>query len=208
MSSEEISQLAAGLPGWFPKSPQTNNYKVLVAVGNSAADRVAEIADVQDAVRVQDADTIEQLAELATPVGVTHRENEPIETFRTRIIAAYQALTSEGTANDLIVRAATLLDVSPESISYADSAEAGVIVLSVPGQAVNDLSISVSEFVNILSDLISAGYRLESTTLGTLEYISPAEYDSGTYNTSAGYDGLDINDDPIGSGGTYSGILR
>ena len=208
MNQDEVAKLTAGLPGWFPKSPQTNNYRVLVAVGESAADRVAEIADVQNAVRVQDAETIEQLEKLAAPVAITHREDEPIETFRTRVIAAYQSLTAEGTIDEMIVRAATLLNIPLTAIKYEESTEAGVVILSVPKNAVNNLSISVSEFMAILSDQIAAGYRIESTTLGTLEYISVSEYDAGTYDTAAGYDTLDGSDQPTGSGGTYSGMLQ
>lgn len=208
MSEKETRSLANGLPGWIPKSPESNNYKVFVAVGNSVADRVAEIDDVQMAVRVQQADSIAELEKLAVRVGITHRENENIETFRTRIIAAHQLLTSEGTINDLIVNAATLLDVDVEQVKYEESTEPGVVIFTIPSQAVANLNISVSEFINTLENQVAAGYRLETTTRGTLDYISVDEYTNATYDTTKGYDTLDVNGDPTGNGGTYSGLLR
>lgn len=207
MSINEIESLAAGLPGYFPKSPDTNNYKTLVAVGNSAESSVLDIDDVADATTVQNADSIEELNELAKAVSLNHRENESIETFRTRVIARYQALTSEGTGNDLLKNASTILNVPVEQIKFSDSPEPGLVIMTFPLAAINELSISVTDFVTALEQQLAAGYRLNSQSRGTLSYISESEFTGATYDSTKGYDGL-TGGVPDGQGGTYSGLLQ
>lgn len=222
--SGEYSQsgvyLLRRLPPWMPKHEDTGNFKLLDTVG-LAIDRLDnDIETANTASTVQDAETIDQLEELAKLVDLPSYENEPQEKYRSRVVAEFQTMTTEGTAADIITNAATLLGVEATEIKYTQLNENGAVSLGVPGNALDNQDISDSEFVEIITKHSAAGYRVEATVRGTFTYLSDSDY-SGPYDSAnggydntqlssdatLGHDGLDSNNDPKDNGGTYAGLL-
>lgn len=206
--SSDIGQdLVEGLPPWMPKDESTGNYKLLDVVGSMFDDIEQDIDGVDRATTVQDADTVDQIAELAKLVELPSKDGEPLEKYRTRTTAEFQTLTSEGTAKDLITNTAILINVSPEDIGLQPLAENGAVVITLPVSSLNDLSLTGSELVEIISKHTAAGFRVEAAERGTFSHITPTEYNNGNHDSTKGYDGLDSNGDPQDTGGTYSGLL-
>lgn len=196
------------LPSWMPTADHTGNFKLLDVVAR-AIDRLdGDIQDVDNAVTVQHAESIPQLEQLAKLVALPPNEGEPREKYRSRVIADFQTLTSEGTPTDLIENAATILDVNPTSIGYRKLSENGAVELAVPGSALDSLALSDQEFVTIIGNHAAAGFRVEATVKGTFTYITPTDYSNNDHDPSKGYDGLDSNGDPKNNGGTYAGIIE
>lgn len=208
MEPTNAEKLAAGLPEWLPRGPETDNAKLLESVGD-ALDRIeSDYREVGNAIHPQTAGTIEQLEKIAARMGVEHRPNEAKETYRIRTIAAHQLLTTGGTLDDTIGNLATILDIDPAAIVLEEMIEPGTIPIQIPNEALSNVGLLPETLNSIIKDQSAAGYRPLITTSGTLEYISAAEYDAGTYDSSAGYDGLDVGGTPTGEGGTYGDLLE
>lgn len=206
MSLSNGEKLLTGLPFWLNTAENSTNRDLMLAFGESFDRLDADLDSVDSESTVQHADTLAALEKLAELVDVNHRANESKETYRIRIISAYQALTSEGTKNDILSSAATLLGVDESALTITDTSEPGVLNLSIPESALDTLAVSNSDFVETLENQLAASYRITSTVVGTLKYISKADYLAGTYDTTKGYDHLD-GGSATGEGGTYSGLL-
>jgi hypothetical protein len=200
-------KLLTGLPFWLNTAENSTNRDLMLAFGESFDRLDADLDTVDSESTVQHADTLAALEKLAELVDVNHRANESKETYRIRVISAYQALTSEGTKNDILTSAATLLNVDESTLTIEDTSEAGVLNLSIPESALDTLAVSETDFIESLENQLAASYRITSTVVGTLKYISEADYLAGTYDTTKGYDHLDVGGDPTGEGGTYSRLL-
>jgi len=196
------------LPPWMPKDESTGNYKLVDTIGRALGRLESDVQTLDEAVTVQEANTIDQLRRLAQLVGVPPRENEPVEQYRARVIAEYQKMTSEGTPAHVINNAATILDCSPSEIGYEKLAENGVARLDVPGTALDQVSLDQNEFVSIITEHAAAGFRIEATIRGTFTYVTPTEYQNSNFDSSRGYDGLDSNGNPKDNGGTYAGLIE
>lgn len=195
------------IPGWMPSDTSTGNFKLLDTVGH-AIDRLdADIEDVDNASSVQDAETVAQIEELAKIVTIPSEQNEGTDKYRSRVVVEFQQLTNEGSTEELINNVATILDVDPTKIHFRKIAH-GEVTLTIPGNALDALSITSSEFVDIAQDLAAAGFNLDSIRRGTFTYITPTEYNNATFDASKGYDGLDANGDPKDNGGTYAGLIE
>lgn len=206
METTNAERLAAGLPEWLPRGPETDNAKLLEAVGD-ALDRIeTDMREVQNATHPQTAGTIDQLSKLGSAVGVSPRPGEGKESYRIRVMAAHQLLTSSGTAGELIDSLATLLNINPRSMKFLEMTEPGTIPLTVPSEALAEIGISTTDMNDILASQSAAGYRTIISESGTLKYISKADYDAANYDPTKGYDSLE-NGSPTGEGGTYGGII-
>jgi hypothetical protein len=195
------------IPGWMPTDRTTGNFKLLDTVGH-AIDRLdGDIDDLDKATTVQDAQTIDQLEQLAKLVDLPSQQGEGKEKYRGRLIAEFQQMTNEGTAGELIRNVATILDIEVEKIGFR-KVDHGVVQLTVPGEALDSLSITSSEFVTISGELIAAGFNLRAIRRGTFTHISPTTYNNGNSDPTRGYDGLDTNGDPKNNGGKYAGLIE
>jgi hypothetical protein len=197
-----LDELIADLPASLPTSPDTNIYAANVPVANAIEATETDIASVKNAVAVQTAESIDQLAELAKLVGVRHEGDDSLETFRLKTLGAFQLLTCGGTRNEIIKNAAEILNVSPEAFEYSQQTP-GQFSLNVPGDALTGNSLESADFADILQQQAAAGFRLDVSEAGTLRYITEAEYLAGDYDPTKGYDSLTGD----GNGGTYSGLL-
>lgn len=206
MEATNAEKLAAGLPDWLPRGPETDNSKLLESVGD-ALDRIeTDFRDVQNAVHPQTANTIDQLEKIGARMGINYRAGESRESYRIRVMAAHQLLTTGGTADDILGNVSTLLNISPESMVFLEMTEPGTVPVTVPGEALSEFGLSTENLNSILKDQLAAGYRPIITESGTMEYISEADYNAGTYDSTKGYDGL-VGGQPTGEGGTYGKLI-
>jgi hypothetical protein len=206
-TSESGEYILRRIPGWMPTNRDSGNFKLLDTVGH-AIDRLDEDIDSLDiATTVQEAETVDQLERFAELVDLKPKQGEGKEKYRSRLISEFQQMTNEGTTRELIENTATILDVEPEKIGYEKTAH-GVIELTVPGNSLDSLAISSSEFVTITGEMIAAGFNLSAVRRGTFTYITPTKYNAGNHEAEKGYDGLDSNGEPKDNGGTYAGLIN
>jgi hypothetical protein len=203
--------LVAQLPAFMPKDDESGNYKLLAPIAAAVKNTKDDIETVDRSLRVQHADTIEELDKLAAQVGLQSRQGESIEHYRARIMAEFHAITSEGTVANLLDGIAAILDIEIEKITYTEThtSSGGSARISVPLSKLDALALSNAEFRDIVDGLMPASYRLDVYRSGTFTYISETDYNDGTFthDTTKGYDGLDTNGDPKDTGGTYAGVL-
>lgn len=205
-----IEWLVDTLPTFMANDETSGNWHLMTPIGNQMDTLDADIESVDRGTFVQNADSIDQLEELARMVETVHRDGESKEHFRSRIFARYQLNTAEGTLRDLMQSVATILDTDIETIGYEDYGQGGIVGLILPGQKVKAINLSTAEIANILNDLAPAGYEVVGKTKGTFLYVTPATYnDTDTdWSNYEGYDGLDSNGDAKGNGGSYAGIVN
>lgn len=203
---KNTEDLVRGLPSWMPNDPGSGNFNLLDSIGR-AIDRLdADIRSTDRAASLQEAQSIGEVETLAYPVETKPKSGESLEKYRLRTMAEFQTITTEGTINEILLNAATLLGVD-SSLLYYEQLAPGHSAIRVPMAAIDNLALNGSAFAENLKSQNAASYRLDITVSGTFTYISPDDYTAGTHDSTIGYDGLDANGDPIGSGGTYSGVL-
>lgn len=207
-TSDSGEEIFRRLPAWMPTTESSGNFKLLDPVGR-AFDRLKEDIDgVDNATTVQNAESIEQVQKLAKLVEVTPKSNESLEKYRKRVISEFQNATSEGDIPGLFENVSTLLGLKVSQIGYFESSENGSFILSVPGDSIDNAAVTQSEFSEIITDQVAAGFRADIQSRGTFTYLTPAEYNNNEHDPSKAYDGLDSNGDPKGDGGTYAGVLN
>lgn len=218
--AESLDDLLRHLEDFVPRSPTSGNTKLLNSVAHEIDSVQGDIQDVENATKVQHAETIAGIRELAKLVELKPKKNEGKEKYRSRAIAEFQKLTSEGTARDVLNNSATILNIEPSKINYNKLDENGAVQLGFPGSALDNLTMKDTEFQEIITKHAAAGFRLDVTRRGTFTYLSEADY-TGPYDSAnggfdstqlasdatIGYDGLDVNGDPKNNGGTYAGLI-
>ena len=198
-------KLVDSLPSYYPKDG--TNYKLLKVIGDMFDEHEKDIEKADKATHVQTAESIGQLEQHGKMMDIKPYNNEDKERYRARVIAEYQILTSEGSIYDLLQSISTIFKLDVTKIRYEELSERNILV-SLPRTAVDESPLQTSDISEIFDKLIAAGGSVEGTTRGTLEYITPTEYTEATYDTQYGYDGLDTNGDPKGTGGTYSEYIQ
>lgn len=205
--SKNGAEILSALPPWMPDHESQGNFKLLDVIGR-AIDRIeGDVADVDNASNVQTAESVEQLRELATLVDLPPLDGESLEKYRTRSIAKYQTITTEGSAEQLLNNTATILETDISNIGYIDLDENGAIQLKLPGSAVDNSPLTTDELISNINNQSAAGFRVEASLKGTFTYITPTDYNNGNHDATKGYDGLDANGDPKDNGGTYAGLI-
>lgn len=207
---DEITRvLAGGLPGYYPGSDESSNYDLLEPIGKHLGESGNDITRIEDASSVEEARSIAELEELGKMVDTAPLENEPLEHYRARLIAEFAVSSGAGTIRSLIETAAGILDVSADQIDFNEPAggERGTAQVGLPGQQLEELGLSESFLIDILDQLVAAGYRLTAQVIGTFTYINPTDYASNAHDPDRGYDGLTEGGDPKDNGGTYAGLI-
>ena len=202
--------LAAQLPEYMPKDPNSGNFRLLSTIAERIDDLDSDISAVDRAKNAQTADTIEQLDHLARLVDLKPYQDETLEHFRSRVISEFQLVTSEGTVNDLLTATATILNTRVNSIRYTEqhTSGSGRCQVGVPSSKLSDIELSDTEFIEIVDQLIPSSYAVDVLLNGTFSYVSVSDYESGNFGRDYGYDGLDSGGDPKNNGGTYAGVLE
>jgi hypothetical protein len=206
-NSDSGEEILRGLPGWMPTEPGSGNYNLLDAVGQSIDDLNDDIDALDKATTIQDAENVEQLEALASLVDLPRELNEEKEKYRARLIAKYQRLTNEASVEEIVKNSATILGVEKEKIG-ARKISHGSIEIKVPGESLDKHSLGNSDFSEIVSKMVAAGFSSSSVRRGTFTYITPTEYGNSNFESSRGYDGLDTDDNPKDTGGTYAGLIN
>lgn len=188
MADTNIEQIAAGLPIWMPRGPETDNYKLLKAVGDSLDRMEQDMRDVQNAIHPQNAGTLGELQKLGIRMGVTLRTGESKESYRARIIGRHQALTCGGSDEELLGNMAIILNTDVENITFGEMTEPGTVPMSIPGEALTNLSLSAEDVESIINAQTAAGYRVILSESGSLRYITEAQYNAADYDSTKGYD--------------------
>jgi hypothetical protein len=203
--------LAAQLPEYMPKDPQSGNFKLLSTIAERLESLDSDVQSVNRATSVHHADSLAQLERLADLVGLTPYTDETREHFRARVLAEFQSISSQGTVRNVLDGIATMLDTDITNIRYTEehTSAGGSARIEVPLQKLDSIAFDKSEFSNVIKELMPASYQINVLIRGTFTYISPAQYNdtSFVHNPDEGYDGLDTNGNPKGNGGTYAGIL-
>ena len=209
--------LAAQLPSFMPKDDASGNYKLLAGIAERVDFTKEDLVDINEAMTVQHANSIQELDRLGRLVDLPPQRDETLEHYRARLIAEFQLVTGEGTVKDLLIGAASILDTDIESIKYTEEHTSGAAhsQLEVPTSRLAELQFSNTEFASILNELVPASYVVSILQRGTFTYLSEADYSgSGSYNSAdlnsdatLGHDGLDGSGDPKDNGGTYAGIV-
>lgn len=201
--------LAAQLPEFMPKNPESGNYKFFSTIAERLDALDEDINSIDRATTAQHADTLEQLKYIAQLIDLKPYQNEEKEHFRARVLAEFQIVTSNGTVSDLLNATATILGITVEDIGYTEdyTTEAGSARLELPGSKLQQFSLTNGEFAEFAAELIPASYRLDILQRGTFTFISPADYTANNHDPNLGYDGLDTNGNPKNNGGTYAGVL-
>jgi DNA polymerase II large subunit len=202
-SSKSGERIFDRLPPWMPSEEGGGNYNLLDVVGKEVDVVEGDIETLDSATTIQDAESIEQVEEIAKLISVNHKDGETLEKYRARVSAEFRSVTNEGGVNELIESSAAILNIQPSTVDYKELSENGVVKLTFPRRALNTSKLTASELADIFSNHIAAGYRLESGVGGTFTFRTSSDGDDSTL----GYDGLDNNGDPKNNGGTYAGLL-
>ena len=207
-ASESGEEIFKQLPPWMPRTESSGNFKLLDVIGRGFDRLEDDISDVDKANNVQTAESIEQLRELAKLVDTPPTSDEGLEKYRRRVIVEFQNTTNEGDLPGILENVSTLLEIGKNEIEYSPGTERGAFILSVPSNAITSVSLTQSEFADIIGDQVAAGFRVNVRTRGTFTYITPTQYENNSHESSKAYDGLDSNGDPKDAGGTYAGVLN
>jgi hypothetical protein len=206
-SADDISrEIIDSLPAPFLKERDTNNHRTLHPIADGIADIGNDLNRVQIATQIANAETIDELQELANLVDVKHNSGEGLEAFRIRVLVAFNIITSEATIKELIAATVFVLDISPESIEIEENITPGVIQVTIPSAALSDLPLTQNELFSILSGIIAAGRTLEVLLDASLEYVTAQEWHNGRYSPDQGKGGLDSNGERIVRG-KYAGLI-
>lgn len=207
-ASESGKDILKGLPPWMPRTESSGNFKLLDVVGRGFDRLDDDVDDADDAVNVQTAQTVGQIEKLAGLVGVSKKTDESVDKFRRRVIGGFQETTNEGDIPGLFENISVLLELDKNDIHYSTGSENGAFIMSVPGNAIDSVSLTQAEFSDLLGDQSAAGFRADIQSRGTFTYLTPTEYNNNASDSSRGYDGLDSNGNQKDNGGTYAGVLN
>jgi hypothetical protein len=208
--SERGEEMAAALPFYVPSGDDSNNFKLLDAIGSALESVDSDVSAVDAANTVQTATTIDQLWELAKLVDLPPESNETVAHYRTRILVWFKLVTAEGTISDIMDALVALMpDLSIDQITYTRTNENGYVLFEVPQLAIDSLEVSHSELSRMMNENAAAGFRIAITydTNASFTYRTETEYNNTTNDTSLGYDELS-GGVPTNSGGTYAAMVH
>lgn len=218
--SEYGAEIIDKLPTYMARHPGSGNFKLLDVVGQLFDRTEADIKELDNATSVQEADSVEQLENLSQLVNLNPKDGTTLGKYRDRSIAEFQMMTSEGTAEDILGAASTILNIDIKRIDYRKLDENGAVNLMLPSSALDSSELADEEIAEIISKQAAAGFRIQATRRGTFTYLPESAY-SGPYDDAnggydetqldsdpeKGYDGLDADGNPKDNGGTYAGLI-
>ena len=204
--SKETEDLVRALPNWMPKDPKSGNFSLLIPAGQRIERAEADIETIKNETILQYASKIGSIELISESVGAPQSKNDSVEKYRLKTISEFQSITNESTIDNILQRISSLLNVNIENLKYEE--QNGFSIIYIPSLALENLTISVNEFSTIVNSLSVAGYSIDIQITGTLDFVTPEQYQSGEYDSEFGYDSLDTDGEPSGTGGTYSAIIN
>ena len=203
--SQETEDLVRALPNWMPKDPNSGNFSLLVPAGRALERAETDIENIEQESTLQYASELGSIELISEPVGVVPKTDEQVEKYRVRSLTEFQSITNEGTVDDILKRVASVLGVTVDDLKYEEQAAFSTVY--APSRALSNVSLTESEFSDIINQLSVAGYMVNVQIVGSLGFVTPEQYAAGEYDSQFGYDGLDTNEEPTGTGGTYSALI-
>jgi hypothetical protein len=204
-SSKETADLVRALPNWMPKDPKSGNFSLLVPAGRAIERTKDDIRNIEQETTLQYASKLGSIKLISEAVDIVPKTDETAEEYRIRSLIEFQSIMNEGTIENILNRVASIFDVTVNDLEYTE--QAAVSTIYVPQKLVKELPITKSEFSDTVTQLTAAGYMLNIQLIGSLDFVTPEQYQSGEYDSEFGYDGLGTNEEPSGTGGTYSEII-
>jgi len=200
--SEHINAIQEDLDPWLPR---TGEWKKLIEAGaTGSAELGHEIEEVKRGLKIQEAETKAEIAQIAYPTQISSTPGESLNSFRARTIKNLQSLTSFGTPSDIVELIAAILEVDVNEVVLEHVDGKPIFQAKAPLQSIETKIGSEDKTAELLLEGTAASFGIEVFGIGTLAYITETEYQNNSYDSSKGYATLDSNGD-ITDGGTYSG---
>lgn len=201
MSKEEqLNNIESDMENWLPKSGKMR--QLLEPVAESTTQYLQTTDDVYESLIIETAEG-QELENIGNPLGVYRNNNESNELYQRRIKSFYRQIINNGSPNDIIESVSLILDISKESIELENN-DGVDFLIRVPLKSLQNKSFTENNVEDILNTLSAATYTISITASGTLEYITPSEYNTGA--TDEGYadseSGIDSD-----NRGTYSEVI-
>lgn len=197
---EQLNNIESDMENWLPKTGEMR--ELLEPVAESSARYLQITDDVYESLIIETAKG-QELENIGNPLGVYRNTNEKDELYQARIKSFYRQIINNGSPSDIIESLSLILNISKQSVVVENKGgvEFGV---EVPVKSLQNKSFTENNIENILNTLSAATYTISVTGSGTLEYITPSEYNTGT--TDEGYADSEsgIESD---NRGTYSEVI-
>lgn len=200
---EEIINIEESLRPWLPRENEMG--RVISATAEASSTLKNDIEEVQQGLWIQEAETINEVENIAEPFGLVKSEVESFEEFRRRVLKTFQNITNRGTPQDILNLVSSLLDIDEDNIRL-ENIDGPTFIIYAPSNSINEIFATKSAVIQILLDATEASYGIEIIETGDLEYITPTEYDAGSWDND-GYADLDADGNVVG-GATYSGYYE
>jgi hypothetical protein len=197
---EQLNNIESDMENWLPKTGEMR--ELLEPVAESSARYLQATDDVYQSLIIETAQG-QELENIGNPLGVYRNTNEKDELYQARIKSFYRQIINNGSPSDIIESLSLILNISKQSVIVENGGGVEFRV-KVPLKSLQNKSFTENNIENILNTLSAATYTISVTGSGTLEYITPSEYNTGT--TDEGYadseSGIDSD-----NRGTYSEVI-
>lgn len=197
---EHLDYLKAELNGWIPS--EGNVEAMLAASAESMAEFDQTKHRVGNALNIQSAETIDDLRKWGEIVEEYPDQSDSVELYKKKVLTKFQQLSVSGRPGEILDYTSELLGIEGEKIQIQNVENNPSFQVTIPSQSVQNSKLDNVDIERLLSNVSAATYSSIIQVLGSLKYISEAEYNNNNYDTSAGYATLDNNGD-VTSGGTY-----
>jgi len=207
MTSERVdywlTELQTNLKPWLPQGGQTE--QLLEPVAKACAELETEYEKVESGTRVLTADSKEELNYFAEVVGITPDESESVEFYRKRILSELAKLSSDGSPKSILEFTTLLFDVRPQAVTLENTTGSGGFTIRLPLTVIQNQVDTAKKATRLFENITASTYGVDISGTGTLEYITPSEYNNSNYDTQYGY--ATISNGSVTDGGTYSELI-
>lgn len=191
--SERARNMAAALPRYMPNYPGSGNYTFFEVVADELDEVEGVIDEISDAVQIQTARTLGQLAWHGRMYNVFPREGETADHYRARILAETQLNAYQATADDMMEYLSAVMDVDNEEFVFDPLTDDNTkIQIRVPAYVLSQRAFTVSDLNDIIRRAGTAAGTIDVVEGGSLGYITPSEHGVTPYSND-GYDSLETD---------------
>jgi hypothetical protein len=211
---DEVQELVKALPSYYEDAEDGGNWKLLHPAGQEIVDLDGDIEELDRESTVQEALDVNSLEELAAFVELGRQTGETADHYKARIISEYQLNTSEGTIEGTVNSLKEILGCSVDDIWFQDwrilygDIHNKTICFLVSPEYIDGVDLSGDEISETIKKLSPAGSTIKTQYRGDLLYKSKEQDQSNSWDGyEDGYDHLDSDGNPSGSGGTKGGLI-
>lgn len=173
-----------------------SNVRLAGALSEQKSAYFRDLDAVREARHVKDA-AGEQLGRIGRGYGVQRETGEDDPTYRARIIGELAAGRSDGTFEDVLEAAATIVDTSSDRITLSTQfdTDPGTVFVNVQSSDLDDSELSTSSLSDMLDRSVPAGHKVSVVEVGADPFTLT---DDATANDSS----LGLTSDSTTDGGT------